>query len=71
MIDYPKITIVTPCFNHGDYIGETIESVVSQGYPNLEYFVINDGSTDNSEEVILKYKKYNFTYFRRRKKKNL
>lgn len=62
MIDYPKITIVTPCFNHGDYIGETIESVVSQGYPNLEYFVINDGSTDNSEEVILKYKKYNFHY---------
>jgi glycosyltransferase involved in cell wall biosynthesis len=62
MNKYPKITIVTPCFNHGKFIGETIESILSQGYPNLEYFVINDGSTDNSEEEILKYRKYNFQY---------
>ena len=56
--DYPKITIVTSCFNHGKFVGETIDSVVSQNYPNLEYIVINDGSTDNSEEEILKYKKF-------------
>ena len=62
MNNYPKISIVTTCFNHEKYIGETIESIVSQGYPNLEYFVINDGSTDNSEQEILKYKKYNFHY---------
>ncbi len=58
MNKYPRITIVTPCFNHEKFIGETIESVVSQGYPNLEYIVINDGSTDNSDKEILKYKQY-------------
>jgi len=55
MNNYPKITIVTACFNHEKYVGETIESVLSQGYPNLEYIVINDGSTDGSERVIQKY----------------
>ncbi|MBI4098407.1 MAG: glycosyltransferase [Candidatus Magasanikbacteria bacterium] len=59
---YPKITIITACFNHEKYIGETIESVLSQGYPNLEYIVINDGSTDGSERVIQKYAD-KLTYF--------
>ena len=49
---------MTPCFNHEEFIAETIESVVSQGYPNLEYIVINDGSTDNSEKEILNFSKY-------------
>ena len=47
--------MVTTCYNHADYIGKTIESVLSQNYPNLQYVVINDGSTDNSEEVIKRY----------------
>ncbi|MEI6346129.1 MAG: glycosyltransferase [bacterium] len=53
---YPRISIVTVCFNRAQYIAETIESVLSQGYPNLEYIVIDDNSTDGSWEVIQKYK---------------
>ena len=53
---YPTISIVTSCYNHKDYIAETIESVLSQGYPNLQYVVIDDGSTDGSWDIIQKYK---------------
>lgn len=56
--NFPKISIITPCFNHEKFIGQTIHSIIDQNYPNLEYIVINDGSTDNSEEEILKYEKY-------------
>lgn len=52
---YPKISIVTQCFNREQYIAETIESVLSQNYPNLEYIVIDDGSTDRSWEIIQQY----------------
>lgn len=52
---HPKISIVTQCYNREDTIAETIESVLSQNYPNLEYIVIDDGSTDKSWEVIKKY----------------
>jgi glycosyltransferase involved in cell wall biosynthesis len=48
----PRITIVTPSFNQGEFITETIDSIVSQGYPNLEYFVIDGGSTDESVAII-------------------
>ena len=53
---YPKITVVTPNFNQGDFIEQTICSVLDQGYPNLEYIIIDGGSTDNSVSVIQKYK---------------
>ncbi|HVN53914.1 MAG TPA: glycosyltransferase family 2 protein [Anaerolineaceae bacterium] len=52
---WPRISIVTPSFNQGDYLEETIRSVLLQGYPNLEYLVIDGGSTDNSVEIIQKY----------------
>jgi glycosyltransferase involved in cell wall biosynthesis len=52
---YPKISLVTACHNHQKYIGKTIDSILSQDYPNLQYIVIDDGSTDGSWEIIKKY----------------
>ena len=55
MIEYPLVSIITPVYNQANYVGETIESVLSQDYENLEYIVIDDGSTDNTVEVLKKY----------------
>jgi glycosyltransferase involved in cell wall biosynthesis len=58
MNKYPKITIVTPTFNRSDYLEETILSVIRQGYPELEYIIIDGGSTDGTVEIIKKYEPY-------------
>ncbi|MBO9200147.1 MULTISPECIES: glycosyltransferase family 2 protein [Niastella] len=52
---FPKITIITPSYNQGDFIEETILSVIKQDYPNIEYIVTDGGSTDKTVDILRKY----------------
>ena len=59
---WPKISIITPSLNQVNFLEETIRSILLQNYPNLEFIIIDGGSTDGSIEVIKKYEKW-ITYW--------
>jgi glycosyltransferase involved in cell wall biosynthesis len=61
-LDFPSISIITPNFNQAKFLEETIRSVLLQGYPRIEYIIIDGGSTDGSLEIIKKYEKW-LTYW--------
>ena len=51
----PTLTVVTPTYNQADFLRDTIESVLSQDYPNIEYVVLDDGSTDDTAKILAEY----------------
>src|SRR3954471_14946777 len=55
---WPSISVVTPSYNQGPFLEETIRSILLQGYPDLEYLVIDGGSTDDSVSIIRKYQQW-------------
>ncbi len=59
---WPKVSIVTPNFNYGRFLEATIRSVLLQGYPNLDYVVIDAGSMDDSVNIIRRYERW-LTYW--------
>lgn len=54
----PKISIITPCYNHARFLSDAIQSTLGQGYSNLEYIVMDGGSTDGSVEIIQKHARH-------------
>jgi glycosyltransferase involved in cell wall biosynthesis len=59
---WPKITVVTPSYNQAEFLEATLKSVLEQAYPNLEYIVIDGGSTDGSVEILERYS-HHFSYW--------
>jgi glycosyltransferase involved in cell wall biosynthesis len=56
MSGLPRITLITPSFNQADFLEETIKSVLAQNYPNLQFGIVDGGSTDGSAQIIERYR---------------
>ena len=63
-MDNPLVSVIMPAYNAADYIAGAIESVLIQNYRNFEFIVINDGSTDNTDDIVLAFKDEKIRYFR-------
>lgn len=53
--ELPLVTIITPAYNRAPFLDETIQSILTQNYPRIEYIVLDDGSTDHTREVLKRY----------------
>ena len=63
MMSNSKVSVVIPAYNHEKYVGEAIQSVLDQTFQDFELIIINDGSTDNTEAEILKFKDDRIRYY--------
>ncbi len=63
MNDLPKVSVITPTYNHEKFIGPCIESVIQQSYQNWEQIIIDDGSTDRTAEIVHSYTDRRIRYF--------
>jgi glycosyltransferase involved in cell wall biosynthesis len=55
MMEYPSLAVITPAYNGSKFLDAVVENVASQGYPRLEHFIVDDGSTDGLEEKVKAY----------------
>ena len=55
--DAPLVSVITPCYNGEKWVGRLMDSVLDQTYPKIEFIIVNDGSTDRSENIILSYER--------------
>src|SRR5688572_14104443 len=57
-VAWPRVTMVVPSYNQGEFLEETLRSLFLQGYPDLELIVVDGGSTDASVDIIRKYERH-------------
>jgi len=62
-MENPKVSVIIPAYNHEKYVGEAIQSVLTQTFKDFELIIINDGSTDHTEAEILKFKDDRIQYY--------
>ena len=70
-MNYPLVSVVMSVYNGSEYIRQTIDSILAQTYRNIEFLIINNGSTDSSEEIILSYPDKRIKYIQNKKSKGL
>ena len=64
MAHAPLVSVITPTYNNARFIGRTIDSLLAQTYPKWEMIVVDDGSTDNTADVVQRYPDPRITYLR-------
>ena len=69
MVKLPTIDIIIPNYNKAKYLNQCLDSIISQTYKSWKIYLVDDNSTDNSEEILQKYEKFdniNFFFFKRK-----